>query len=369
MRCFWMTAIVAVLGACAAVRGQVILRDDFTSAQLQSGWQVLNESAANHSLSARSGFLRISTQRGALEEDNHINNLVVRQFTGNFFLETKLEFNPRAAQQFAGLLVYESQTNAAALGLTFVSGERGAFRGLALVSAELAGSNTQPPVQRYDESNAANPNLVYLRLLRSGDQLVAGYSQDGVTFTDFGSIINEFPATVLVGVGATNGDFETCGQACDTPIAADFDYFQIAAFGENPGNDVVVEDLVIEGPQVVTAGEAANYTATAQLSDGSEEDVTVNAQWIIAPPGNGTISGGALSAGLVPTARYVTVVATYSFGPVGSQDTIPAAYLVEIVPAGAGDGGSLCGLGLLSALPGMLLPLGAVRLRRAKYRA
>jgi hypothetical protein len=309
MRRWLVTTIVAVLGQPVLAQTPTpAFRDDFSSMQVGAGWQILNESAANHDLAARSGFLRILTQRGALEEDKRINNLFVRQFSGDFVLQTRLEFDPRAGQQFAGLLLYESQTNAAALGLTFVSGDRGQFRGLALVSAALAGSGVQPPVQRYDDSTAANPNVVHLRLLRSGEQLVAGYSEDGGTFTDFGSVLNAFPNTVLVGIGATNGDFDECGIVCDTPIAADFDYFQITAIDEGPGNgEPQVDELTIDGPDQVTGGTIGSFRATAHFDDDTDLDVTAEALWTLAPAGNGPRSQPGAQLALRDRRRHIPV--------------------------------------------------------------
>jgi len=364
MRYFMITVALTLLSAAAFAQTSPTFRDDFSS-QLAGGWQVLSESAANHSLTARPGFLRILTQRGALEEDNHINNLFVREFSGDFFIETRLEFDPQAGQQFAGLLIYESQTNAAALGLAFVSGERGEFRGLVLVSAALANSSVQPPVQRYDESTASNPNVVYLRLLRSGQQIVAGFSENGVSFTDFGSILNAFPDTVRVGVGATNGDFAECGAVCDTPIPADFDYFQITAVGGNGGGGPQLEELAIDGPDQLAGGETGDFTATARYSDDSEVDVTEDALWTLAPPGNGQIDAGSLQAALVPSPRYVTVVATYPANSVGGLGTT-AAMLVEIVPQGSTNGLPMCGMGFLPLLPVFVLPIvfGRGRFRR-----
>ena len=343
---------------------QVAFRDEFNQTQLANGWQIVKENPARHSLTARPGFLRVLTERGALEEDNQIDNLFLREFTGDFILETRLTFDPRAAQQFAGLLIYENQTNAAALGLTFVSGSRGEFRGLALVSAALTAQNIQPPVQRYDESNVSNPTVVTLRLLRIGEQLVAGYSENGIVFTDFGSIVNPFPDTVLVGIGATNGDFAECGVACDTAIPADFDFFQITALDDGGGsgsNDLV--ELTIDGPESVAAGESAVFQAEARFGDDSTQDVTDDAQWIVAPPGNGEMLDNVFEAGLVPSARFVTVVATYTSTAGVQSNTLTAAVLVEVVPPAApGSGTNMCGNGLLLLIPFGLGTLGVLRL-------
>lgn len=349
-------------------------RDEFTAAQLAAGWEVINENPQNYTLSQRSGFLRILTERGALTADSVVRNLIVREVTGNFILETRLEFDPGAGQQFAGLLVYASAANAAALGLGFVSGERGEFRGLALVTSAGNSSGEQPPVLRYDETTSATPNAVWLRLLRSGEQLVAGYSVDGVNFSDFGSVTNAFPETVSVGVGAANGDFAECGADCDTSIPADFDFFQILSLGgsipgngndnDNGGGEPQPMSLRIDGPDAVTASRQALYSAVLVYDDESTEDVTADAEWLVGPPQVASIDGGTFTAADVTVASQATIVAQYtpeSGG--GEQFSYLATKLVLVAPS---SGPNMCGAGVMALLPVMILPLWWIRGKRRR---
>ncbi len=130
-----LAGIVVLVGAALpAMGGEVIFRDDFNAPTLDSGWSFVRENPATHSLTDRPGYFRINTERGALEEGGFANNLLVRDLTTDFVLETRMEFNPRAAREFGGIIVYADDANAVALGLTFVSGERGEFRGVACTS-------------------------------------------------------------------------------------------------------------------------------------------------------------------------------------------------------------------------------------------
>ena len=220
-----LAGIAILLGAALpAMAGEVIFRDDFNAPTLESGWSLVRENPEMHSLTDRVGYFRIDTERGALEEGGVARNFLLRDITGDFVLEVRLEFNPRAAREFGGILVYFDDANAVALGLTFVSGERGEFRGIALVGVADGDAVDERAVARFDDESAVNPNVVYLRLLRSGAQFVAGFSDDGTNFIELGSITAALPASVQVGLGAANGDFPECGADCDISIPADFDF-------------------------------------------------------------------------------------------------------------------------------------------------
>lgn len=307
---------VCILASVASTSraADVTFRDDFDSDQLQAGWQIIHEDANNHSLTARPGFLRIITQRGALESGKQVSNLYFRQADGNFIIETHADFDPEGGQQFAGLTVYSDDQHAVALGLAHASGARGTFRGIVLVSVGDSNSSSQRPGQRYDSSTTSTPNSVYLRLLRNGDQLVAGFSEDGIKYSDIGSVNNPLPSAVLVGIGATNGDFDGCTTECDTGIPADFDFFQIRALTGGGNTDVpTLDHLTLALPSSVDSGANTTLSVIASFSDGSSRDVTTDATWMAAPPGLGTIDPtGVLTAASVENTSQMTVVATYT---------------------------------------------------------
>ncbi len=352
----WMLT-VAVLSAVllrAAPASEVAFTDEFEGPELASGWQVVHQNPSAYSLSTRPGFLRIQTERGTLGEESVVNNLFLRDASGSFILETLLEFDPRAGQQFAGLLVYADDENVAALGLTYASGERGVFRGVVLLGAEDGALGTQRPGARYDETNTANPNSVYLRLLRSGNTFVAGFSEDGETFTDIGSIEVALPEEIRVGLGAANGDFEGCGIDCDTSIPADFDFFQFSTIDASPGDgqpDVpIVESVTISGPDEVDSGSTTEYAATALFSDGESEDVTEQATWTVAPPELGEVDAGVLTAATIGTTRQATLVVEYTqLTSAGLETTVTGSTVIRIIAPstdGGGGGTRLCGAGL-----------------------
>lgn len=347
-----LSFLLAVLVPVA--RGQeqtVVFRDDFDAATLSAGWAIVNEVPADWSLDARSGYFRISTRRGTLGNESSVDNLLVREFTGDFLLEGRVEIDPRQGQQFGGLIAYVSDDQAVSVGLAFASGDRGEFRGAVLLSVgnEQTGDATRPG-SRYDETTVDNPTSIYLRLLRSGDQFLGAYSEDGVTFTDVGIVTNDFPDTIRVGVGAANGDEDGCGAECDASIPADFDFFQISTIEGGGEPAVVLTGLELTGPESVASGGQASFTATASFSDGTEADVTDLASWASAPQSAGSIDGGTFSAATVTSATQATIVADYSEQTAIGTTSATGAVVVRIDPPPAA-GGAPCGAGAMVLMP------------------
>lgn len=355
---------VVLTATVAAPAQEVLFRDDFDGATLGSGWTIVREDASAYSLTTRPGYFRINTQRGRLSEGGNVNNLLVRDASGDLILEARLEFNPAEARQFAGILVRQDDNRGVSLGLAYASGEGREFRGVVLINATDPNTEAERSGAFYDEDTTDTPNLVYLRLLRSGDQFVAAFSPDGETFTELGTALNEMPDSVQVGFAAGNGDFEECGSACESSIPADFDYFQISSFdGGGPSGDATLTGLSIEGPDTVTSGGTGDFTATASFSDGSTLDVSTGADWSVSPPERGTINDGQFTAATVDSSQNVTLVASYSHTSNDNTVSESATKVVGIMVGssgtgggGGGGGGGLCGAGLAVVPLGLFIP-------------
>lgn len=346
---------VFVLVLCSDfASAQPIFRDDFDGPQLVAGWTVIRPDPSTYSLATAPGYFQILTSRGLLGEQGTARNLLVRPITGNFILETRLEFNPRDGQPFAGLLVYQDDGHAVSIGMVYASGERGQFRGIVMLNVGDDIDLTNRPASRYDESNTSSPNVVFLRLLRQGNQFVGAYSDNGVTYRELGTVINPLESTLSVGVGAANGDSVGCGPACDVPIPARFDYFQISDLsdgGVDPPPQGMLSTLSIEGPESMIGGATGAFRAIALYVDGDSEDVSQGSEWIVAPPGIGFVENGLFQAAPTNSVRMATLVATYSQrGELGTV-TRSAARLVRINPRSAGSGLNLCGAGMTMFLP------------------
>lgn len=313
----WRLMALAVaawtLSVVRPAAAEVVFRDDFDAADLESGWTIIRENPSAISLTARPGFFRIDTERGTLGEDASAGNLLLRPMTGTFIIETRLEFNPRAGQQSAGLLVYLDDTHGVALGLAHAAGERGEFRGIALLSVSGLGDDAaQRAGAFFDETNAEDPNTVYLRLLRSGNLFVGAFSADGRIYTEIGTITADLPDEIMVGVAAANGDFAGCGTECDLSIPADFDFVQVFKLDDDDTpNDARLVSVTLVGPDEVVAGASTSFVANATFDDGTSLDVTGLAEWMVAPPSLGRIERGVLTTFAQNAETQVTVVATY----------------------------------------------------------
>jgi len=358
----------AALGTVSAPvsANELVFVDDFEAASLESGWSIVNENAANFSLADSPGFVRIETQRGTFGDESTVNNILLREMTGDFILDTRVAFNPQTASQFAGLVIYQDQENLVAHGLAFAEGERGEFRGVVLLNVDgSTDSDTRRPGTFYNEDSTDAPNEVFLRLLRFGDQFVGAFSSDGLTYTDVGLVTNELPDTISVGLVAANGDFAGCGTDCDVKIPADFDFFSITTLDEVP--DLPDPDdagdgsvLGIEGPDTIGAGGAIEFSALLTDAEGASTDVTASAGWLVAPDDVGTIAGGAFVAANVADATQATIVATIELEADGAPQQLTATRVVRIQPAV--EGVRFCGAGMAALLP--LMVIGLCRMRR-----
>jgi regulation of enolase protein 1 (concanavalin A-like superfamily) len=355
---FAMLAVIAVLSAAPVLRAaEVEFRDDFDDPTLVQGWSIERSDPANHSLAERTGFFRINTQPGTIGEGSTIKNLLLRDFTGDFILETRMEFDPQTPQQFGGLIAYLDDTHAVAVGLVFVEGDRGTFRGVVMTSdGDGTDTDAPTPASRYDATNVTVPEVVYLRLLRKGDRFVGAFSPDGLVYKDIGTLINELPAAIRVGVGAANVAGTNCGQFCDISVQADFDFFQISRLGDEPPDDpsveVTLESLTVTGPDEIAGGATGQFTATARFTDGTESDVSDESDWIVSPSTLGGIASGEFTPVQVSEVRQATVVATYAQLTSGGEVARNGSKAVRIIVAPPGGGGTVgCGAGIAFVLP------------------
>lgn len=87
-----------------------MFRDDFNST-LRMGWTWTNENSANWSLQTVPGSLQIKADSGYVNLSNMPNLLLRPAPVGDFLIETSLLFDPKDNNQFAGLILYESNDN------------------------------------------------------------------------------------------------------------------------------------------------------------------------------------------------------------------------------------------------------------------
>lgn len=187
-------------------------RDDFNST-LGEGWQWRNEDPNNWSLNAVPGALQINVDGGHVSDDT-IRNLFLRQApVGNFQIETKVTFNPKADFQFAGLIVYESPPNIIQAGRAFCD-----------LPDVCIGEGLY--VDYYNSGNFVTPNFAaayansdaYLRLVRQGDTYTFQTSSNGSEWILRGGTVSTMnPLQIGLVAGQNTADI----------IPALFDYFEV----------------------------------------------------------------------------------------------------------------------------------------------
>jgi beta-xylosidase len=85
-------------------------RDDFNET-LDAGWSWVREDPQNWSLTALPGALQINVAGGYVTAHTNPNLLLRSAPEGNFQIETQITFRPTRNYQFAGLIIYENDSN------------------------------------------------------------------------------------------------------------------------------------------------------------------------------------------------------------------------------------------------------------------
>jgi len=191
----------------------LIFRDDFDGA-LGEGWSWTRENNKSWSLTNNPGWLEIIARPGYVGGGN-LDNILLRQIpSGNFEIETKINFKPVGDYQLAGILIYESAANYLQFGRAFCDAPNfcandGFYADLSIDGA-MVGPNLATP--------AENTEIAYLRLRREGNRYTTYASHDGQQWKLIGEKTSEMKP-IFIGLVA--------GQAWSAPQPAQFDYFMV----------------------------------------------------------------------------------------------------------------------------------------------
>jgi beta-xylosidase len=189
-------------------------RDDFNQV-LAGGWSWQNEDSANWNMNAQAGWLEIRVLPGHIVAGDYSNLLLRSPFDGDFQIETSLVFDPAANFQFAGLMIYESDSDFLQAGRAFCQGGDNCIGDGLYFDRYTAGAFQGP--------NFAAPYevgiLVHLRLQRRGDAYTFFASADGISWTEIGRHQSDLEPRRVGLVAAQNNE--------GIPIPARFDYFML----------------------------------------------------------------------------------------------------------------------------------------------
>ena len=147
-------------------------RDDFDQA-LNAQWTWVREDPRNWSLSTLPGFLQINASRGHIAAHTNSNLLLRPAPAEDFQIETQITFRPKANFQFAGLIIYESDSNFIQAGRAYCSSVGCVGEGL-YMDYYKKGIAVKPDFgQTYKEIDP-----IFLRLTRKGNSYTFEASPD-----------------------------------------------------------------------------------------------------------------------------------------------------------------------------------------------
>lgn len=156
-------------------------RDEFIQA-LDTEWSWVREDPENWSLEMAPGTLQINASDGYVLAHSSDNLLLRPAPEGNFQIETQVSFEPRFNFEFAGLIIYESDSNFIQAGRGYCSSVDCIGEGLYMNSFHDGVVQRPSPMQIY-----AHENLVFLRLSRRGNTYTFESSENGNVWFFIGS--------------------------------------------------------------------------------------------------------------------------------------------------------------------------------------
>ena len=183
--------------------------DAFSQTTIHSAWSWLQQDPTRWSLTARPGFLRITTQQS-------VHNMLLQPAPArDYEARIRLQFTPSENFQIAGLLLRLSDGNSLVLGRAYCNMGPPLCEGNGIYFDHIENSSFVPPNYATATSETTE---TYLRILRSGNVYTGYFSANGVTWTEIGAHTLNFTPT-QVGLIASNQN-QMVGE-----IPADFDFF------------------------------------------------------------------------------------------------------------------------------------------------
>jgi beta-xylosidase len=188
-------------------------RDDFNGL-LDLQWSWLRESSPNWSLTNVPGSLQINVDHGYVAAHNNDNLLLRPAPEGDFQIETEITFRPERNFQFAGLIIYESDSNFIQAGRSYCNAVGCVGEGL-YMDYYKKGVVVKPDFgQSYKEIDP-----VLLRLSRKGENYSFEVSTDGKVWFMIGSHTSDInPLQIGLVAGQTLRGIN---------LPATFEYFEV----------------------------------------------------------------------------------------------------------------------------------------------
>jgi beta-xylosidase len=207
--------------AAASMKGEKIdapVTVKFGSQGFPSDWKWIDPDSANAptAYDTKSGTLRATIPTGKdLFGENRTALQLLKAVEGDFQIETRVKFDPKADYQGAGILVYHGPFNYVRLERAF-GGTGGSGSGIRL---DARTKDFYEPITTPD-SAATEATTVDLKMLRIGKTFTAFWRLDeNGEWREVGEFVSDYPDTIQVGL-----------IACNTgkPIPVEFSYIRLA---------------------------------------------------------------------------------------------------------------------------------------------
>jgi beta-glucosidase len=214
--------------------------DEFNSESVGKQWEWVRENKANHSLSATTGSLTITSETGDISEiSNNAKNILLQSANNDWTIETKLVCSRAPSQpENAGIIAYEDDDNFVKLMLRAViktSRQRGAQPGT--IDFLIEENGIAKSVASFNlRSEIVGDNALILKLEKKGNKYTAYYSADGEPFKTLGTdeaLLKDIRAGLIACDGVITQSmtstyyFDSDTTKPDTPFDVSFDYFHI----------------------------------------------------------------------------------------------------------------------------------------------
>jgi beta-xylosidase len=181
---------------------------------LDTEWNWVREDPLNWSLTAVPGSLQINPNDGYVVAHTNSNLLLRAAPEGNFQIETQVLFTPKHNFEFAGLIIYQSDSNFVQAGREFCSSVDCIGKGL-YISSFQKGRAVGPNVG-YEY---IHPRPIALRLSRRDNTYTFEVSEGGNVWFTIGTQTNEMDPTRI---GLTAGQ-----NLRGDLLPAVFEYFEV----------------------------------------------------------------------------------------------------------------------------------------------
>jgi len=223
--------------------------DEFNGESVGKQWEWVRENKANHSLSAKTGSLTITSEAGDVSEgSNNAKNILLQSANNDWTIETKLVCSRTPSQpENAGILAYENDDNfvklmfRAVVKTTRMGRSNDAQTQAGTIDLLIEENGIAKSIATFNLRNeVTGNNALILKLEKKGSIYTAYFSLDDDKFETLGTaeaLLKDIRAGLIVCDGVITQSmtstywFDSDTTKLNTPFDVIFDYFHITNRG------------------------------------------------------------------------------------------------------------------------------------------